>query len=102
MYNVKCIAFFCIRTGIAVVDPMKAAEMALSTARILLESNHSFVDPVIFCTCENSDNGMYNDLMSFVYFLVSKFYLTANHMKESPNNNFVTNVTNTENHNKLV
>ena len=45
---------------------------------------------------------MYKDLMSTVYFPVSKRYLTANHMKESPNNSYVANVKNIENHNKLV
>ena len=48
LYNVKSIAFCCIRTGIPGFDPRKAAEMALSTVRFWLESNHASVGRVMF------------------------------------------------------
>ena len=51
-----------------------------------------FVDRAIFCRYENSGYKIHKDLMSAVYFPVSKCHLTGNHMKESPNNNYVANV----------
>ena len=59
---------------------------------IQIESNHSSIDRVIFCTYENLDYEIHKDLMSTFYFPVSKRHLTGNHMKESPNNNFEANV----------
>ena len=50
----KSIAFSCIQTGIPGFDPKRAAEMALSTARLWVESNRSSVDCIIFCAYENS------------------------------------------------
>ena len=102
MYNVKSIAFYYIQTGILGFDPRKAAEMAFSTARLWLESNHSSIECVIFCTYENSYYEIYKDVMSTLYFPVSKRHFTSNHMKESPNNNCVANIKNIGNHNKLV
>ena len=83
-------------------DPRKAAEMALDTARLWLESNRSSADHVTFCTFENSDYEIYKDLISTVFIPVSKRHLTGNNMKECPNDNCVANVRNIENHNKLV
>ena len=102
VYNVKSIAFYDIQTGIPGFDPRKAAEMALITARLWLESNYSSIECVIFCTYEYSYYEIYKDVMYTLYFPVSKCHLTSNHMKESPNNNCVANIKNIENHNKLV
>ena len=57
---------------------------------------------LFFCTYENSDYEIYKDLMSTVYFPVSKCRFTVNHMQEIPKNNCMANVKNIENHNKLV
>ena len=65
-YNVKSIAFWCVGTGIPGFGQKKSAEIALVSARIWLESNHSSVDRVIFCTYENADYEIYKDLMSTV------------------------------------
>lgn len=54
-YNTNFIAFCCLTTGIYGFDQMKATEMALSTVRFWLESNHSSVDHIIFCTHEKGD-----------------------------------------------
>ena len=82
-YNVKSIAFCCVATGISGFDQTKAAEVALATVRLWLESSHSFVYRVIFCIYENADYEIYKDLMSTVYFPVSKNHLTDNYMKEN-------------------
>ena len=83
-------------TGICGFDQSKAAEIALATVRLWPESNHSSVDQVIFCTHENADYEIYKDLMSTVYFPVSKIHLTDNYMRESSNNDCVVNVKNFE------
>ena len=80
-YKVKSIAFCCIATGIFEFDHKKAAEVALATVRLWLESNHSSVDRVIFCIYVNADYEIYKDLMSTVYFPVSKIHLTDNYIK---------------------
>ena len=49
--------------------------MALATA-FGLESSHSSVDRVIFCTYENAHYEIYKDLMPNVYFPVSKYHFT--------------------------
>ena len=71
-YNVKSIAFCCAGTGIPGFDQKKGAEIALVSARIWLESNHSSVNRVIFCTYENADYEIYKDLMSIVCSLREK------------------------------
>ena len=78
-YNVKSIAFccvakFCILLCIPGFDQRKAAEVALATVRLWLESNHSSVYRVIFCTYKNVDYKIYKDLMSTVYLPLSKVY----------------------------
>ena len=88
-YDVKSVAFYCVATGIC-------GFVALATARIWLELDHSSADPVIFCTYENADYEIYKDLMSTVYFPVSKIHLTDNYMKGSSNNDCIVNVTNFE------
>ena len=95
-YGVKSIAFSCVATGICGFDQRKVAEIALATDRLWLESNHSSVDRVISCTHENADYEISKDLMSTVYFPVSKIHLTDNYMKESSNNDFVENMKNFE------
>ena len=50
--------------------------MALATA-FGLESSHSSVDRVIFCTYENAHYEIYKDLMPNVYFPVSKYHFTS-------------------------
>ena len=46
--NIRSIAFCCISTGIFNFDKRKAAEIALNTVRVWLESNHLCIDRVIF------------------------------------------------------
>ena len=70
-YNIKSIAFCCGTISILGFDPRKAAEMARTTVRLCLESNHSSIDHVIFCTYENTDYEIYKDLMCTVYCLPS-------------------------------
>ena len=82
-YRLFSLAFCCVVTGISEFDQKKAAEVALATVRLWLESNHSSVDCVIFCTCENADYEIYKDLMSTVYFPVSRIQLTGNYMKKN-------------------
>ena len=54
-FNVKSIAFCCGTIGISWFDPWEAAKMALPIfIRVLLESNHSSIDCVIFCANENA------------------------------------------------
>ena len=66
--------------------------MALTTVRLWLESNHSSLDHVTFCTYENADYEIYKDLMSTVYFPVSKYNLTNIYMKENSNTDSVANM----------
>ena len=75
-YNVKSTAFFCRVIGISGFDPREAAKMALGIVRLWLELNHSSIDCVIFCTHENAEYEIYKDLLSTVYFPVSKYHLT--------------------------
>ena len=100
-YNVKSIAFCCGTIGIPGFDPREAAKMALATVRLWLESNHSSIDHVIFCASENADYEVYNDLMSTVYFPVSKHHLTNINMKESSNTDFAVNNKSAEISNEL-
>ena len=80
--------------------------MALATVRVWLESNHSIksvnqIDGVIFCSFENADYDIYKDLMSNVYFPVSKYHWTNIYMKENSNADYVVNVKIVEISNKL-
>ena len=90
-YNVKSISFFCGTIGIPGFDPREAAKIALATVRLWLESNHSSIDRVIFCANENADYEIYKDLMSTVYFPMSKYHLTNINMKEISNTDCVVN-----------
>ena len=95
-YYVKSIAFCIVAAGICGFDQVKAAEIALAPVRLWLESNHSSVDRVIFCTHENANYEICKYLMSTVYFPVSKIHLTLYYIKKSSNNDFVVNVKNFE------
>ena len=77
----KCIAFCCGANDIPGFELRETAKMELATARLRLESNHSSTECVIFCTFENADYEIYDDLMSSVYFPVSKYHLTTIYMK---------------------
>ena len=101
VYNLKSIAFCCGAIGIPGFDPKKAAKMAQATVRLWLESNHSSIDHVIFCTFENADYEIYKDLMSTVYFPLSKYHLTNIYTNENPNTACVVNVKNVEISNEL-
>ena len=81
--NVKAIAFCCEAIGIPGFDPKKATKMAQATVRLWLESNQSLSDHVIFCTFEDADYERYKDLMSIVYFPMTKYYLTNIYTKEN-------------------
>ena len=100
-YNVKSLAFCCGAIGIPGFDPRRAAKMAIVTVRLCLESNHSSIDPVIFCTFENVDYEIYKDLLSNVYFPVSKYHLINIYMKENSNTYCVVNVKSVEVSNEL-
>ena len=95
-YNVKSFAFCCGAIGIPGFDPKKAAKMALATPRLWLESDHSSIDRVIFCTFENADYEIYKDLTSTIYFPVSKYHLTNIYAKENSNADCVVNVKSVE------
>ena len=75
--------------------------MARATLRLWLESNHSSIDCVIFCTLENADYEIHKDLMSTVYFPVSKYHLTNIYTKENSNTGCVVNVKSVEISNEL-
>ena len=66
--------------------------MILAIVRLWLESTHSSINHAIFCTFENADYEIYKDLMSNVYFPVSKYHLTNIYMKENSNTDCVVNV----------
>ena len=75
-YNVKSIAFCYVAIGIPGFTQKKAAKMAKANVRLWLESNHSSIDCVVFCTFENEDYEIFfpdYDLLSNVYFPVSKY-----------------------------
>ena len=95
-YKVKSVAFFCGKIGIPWFDPRKAAEMALATVRLLLESSHSSIDHIIFCASEYADYDIYKDLISTVYFPLSKYHLTNIYMKEKLNTDCNVNVKSAE------
>ena len=62
--KIKSIAFCCIGTGIFKFDQYEAANIALNTVRVWLESNHESIERVIFCTYTNKDYDIYKNLMS--------------------------------------
>ena len=84
MIVISCLQVFCLSckfltfssqaVGIPGFDPRKAAKMALVTIKLWLESNQSPIDCVIFCTYENADYEICKDLISTVYFSVSKYH----------------------------
>ena len=100
-YNVKSIAFCCGVIGIPGFDPREAAKMALATVRLWLESNHFSIDRVIFCTYESADYEICKDLISAVYFPVSKYHLTNICMEENSNTDCVVNAKSVEISNEL-
>ena len=91
-YNAKSIAFCCGPIDIPGFHPREAAKIALATVRLWLESNHSSIDHVILCTFENACDEICKDLMSNVYFPVSKYHFTNIYMKENSNTDCVVNV----------
>ena len=100
-YNVKSFAFCCEAIDIPGSQTKEAAKIGLATVRLWLESNHSSIDHVIFCTFENADYEIYKDLMSNVYFPVSKYHLTNIYMKENSNTDCVVNEKSDEISNEL-
>ena len=101
VYNVKSLAFCSGAIGIPGFDPRRAAKMVIATVRLCLESNRSSIDSVIFCTFENVDYETHKDLLSSVYFPVSKYHLTNIYMKENSNTYCVVNVKSVEISNEL-
>ena len=95
-YGVKSIVFCCVASGIHGLDQRKAAEIALATVRLWIESNHFPVDCVIFCIYKNGDYEIDKNLMSIFYLPVSKIHLTDNYVKENSNNDCAVNVKNIE------
>ena len=75
--------------------------MILAIVRLWLESTHSSINHAIFWTFENADYEIYKDLMSNVYFPVSKYHWTNIYMKENSNNDCVVNVKSDEISNEL-
>ena len=67
--------FWCGAIGIPGFDPQNAAKMDQAIVRLWLESNHSSIDCVTFCGNQNKDYEIYKDVMSAVYFPVSKYHL---------------------------
>ena len=94
-YVTKCVAFRCVATHVHGFHQKKAAEIALATIRHWLESNHYAVDCVVFYGNENANYELYKDLMSTVYFPVSKLHLTGIlFVQENSDNDWVVNVKN--------
>ena len=93
-YDVKAIAFCCVAAGICEFDQREVAEIALVTVRLWLEWNYPYVDRVIYCTYENIDYEICKDLMSPVYFPVSKIHLSDNYKKENSDNDWIVNLKN--------
>ena len=91
-YNVKSFAFCCEAIDIPGSQTKEAAKIGLATVRLWLESNHSSIDHVILCTFENACDEICKDLMSNVYFPVSKYHFTNIYMKENSNTDCVVNV----------
>ena len=83
--NVKSIGLCCGAIGIPGFNSREATKMALATVRLWLESNHSSVDCVTFCTYENADYEIHKDLVSSVYFPGSKYHLTNIYTIEKSN-----------------
>ena len=79
----------------------KPLKWQFATVRLWLESNHSSIERVIFCANENADYEIYKDLMSTVYFPVSKYHLTNINMKESSNTDYIVNKKSVEISNEL-
>ena len=65
----KSNSFCCGAIGIPGFDPREAAEMALATVRLWLESNHPSIDCVTFCMYENADCEIYEDKCLLFTFL---------------------------------
>ena len=97
-YHISCLqnVLTWVATGICEFDQRKAAEIALGTVTLWLESNHSSVNHVIVCAYENADYEIYKDLMSTVYFPVSKNHSLDNYLKSNWSNYCVLNVKNIE------
>ena len=57
--------------------------MALAFVRLWLKLNHSSIDHIIYCTYENADYEIYEDIMCTVYFPVSKYHLTNIYFKKT-------------------
>ena len=70
-YNVKSIVFPCISTSIYRFDNREAAHIALNTVRTWLEVNHMHIQQIIFCTYENEDFKLYEEIIP-EYFPTSK------------------------------
>ena len=100
-YNVKSVAFCCGAIDIPGFDPRNGAKVALATVRIWLESNDVSINHVIFHTYESAGQEIYKDLISNVYFPVSKYYLANIYMKENPNTDYIVNVKSDEISNEL-
>ena len=65
--KIRTIAFPCIATAIYGFDNTRAAHIALQTVRDWLETYHSHVDQIVFCTFIDKDFGIYKNLI-FQYF----------------------------------
>ena len=62
--KIRTIAFPCIATAIYGFNNTRAAHIALQTIRDWLETNHSQVDQIIFCTFIDKDFQIYKNLIS--------------------------------------
>ena len=62
--KVKSIVFPCISTGIFKFPNEDAADIALSAVRTWLETYHSQIEQIVFCTYEDGDFKIYQRLIS--------------------------------------
>ena len=79
--NVKSIVFPCISTGIFNFPNRDAAHIALKAARSWLETYHSAIEQIIFCTYDDEDWDIYLQLIP-EYFPVSHTTVPATDILE--------------------
>ena len=82
-YNVKSIVFPCISTGLFKFPNRKAAQIALYSVRKWMENNYSQIDQVVFCTYEDHDFDIYQELMCEYFPVSSQIVQTENRKLEN-------------------
>ena len=81
LFRIKSIVFPCISTGIFNFPRRKAAHTALNAVRSWLETYHSEIEQIVFCTYEDQDFEIYKEIMS-KYFPISDKPIPGNKRPE--------------------